>query len=377
MKSLPDIGWATAGVPRKTACHSTEPHPAGRRAISRCRPDCPAGHGNHVPAAIVALPGLAVVGAATGLAFLGAWMIPWINPATLAVILGAALSNLGLHTDKLRPGTHVAGHRLLRLAVVLLGFQLSTSTLRAVGPAGAGLVFGTVTVTFTGLLLLGLLFGLPPARSLLLASGYSICGASAVAAVRSPAEADEDDVSVAVALVTLCGSLAIFVLPALRHPLHLNTLQFGSWVGASVHDVGQTVATAQAVPGALAVAMVIKLSRVALLLPLVSALGYRARRRTDAAATGPRPPVLPLFLIGFVAAVTLNSMNVVPAGTLAALIHAQQILLVAALVGLGTGMHRRVLSRAGGPALFVGLAGWFLVGATALAAVHLTGIGGA
>jgi uncharacterized integral membrane protein (TIGR00698 family) len=377
VKSSPDIGWATAGVPRNTACHSTEPYSAGRRTVSRCRPDCPAGHGNHVPAAIVALPGLAVVGAATGLAFLGAWMIPWINPATLAVILGAALSNLGLHTDKLRPGTHVAGHRLLRLAVVLLGFQLSTSTLRAVGPAGAGLVFGTVTVTFTGLLLLGRLFGLPPARSLLLASGYSICGASAVAAVRSPAEADDDDVSVAVALVTLCGSLAIFVLPALRHPLHLNTLQFGSWVGASVHDVGQTVATAQAVPGALAVAMVIKLSRVALLLPLVSALGYRARRRTDATATGPRPPVLPLFLIGFVAAVTLNSMNVVPAGTLAALIHTQQILLVAALVGLGTGIHRRVLARAGGPALFVGLAGWFLVAATALAAVHLTGIGSA
>jgi uncharacterized membrane protein YadS len=183
----------------------------------------------------------------------------------------------------------VASHRLLRAAVVLLGFQLSTSTVRAIGPGGALLVLVTVGVTFTGMLALGRLLGLPSARALLLASGYSICGASAVAAVRHAVDADEDDVAVAVALVTLCGSLAIFVLPALGGPLGLDPVQFGSWVGASVHDVGQTVATAQAVPGALTVALVIKLSRVALLLPLVTALGVRARRRatTPLAATAP------------------------------------------------------------------------------------------
>jgi uncharacterized membrane protein YadS len=337
-----------------------------------------------------------VVGLATGLAFGLARVIPALNPATCAVLLGAALANAGLHTESLRPGTHLAGHTVLRWAVVLLGFSLSTATLRAIGAPGALLVAVTVTVTFTGMLGLGRLLGLSAARSVLLASGYSICGASAVAAVRHAVDADEDDVAVAVALVTLCGSLAIFVLPALHGVLGLDPVQFGSWVGASVHDVGQTAATAQAVPGALAVAMVIKLSRVALLLPLVTILSLRARRRThitpvasghpaplghdqpDAtrAEGAVRPPIVPLFLVGFVAAAALNSSGWLSAGTLDVLRHTQHIALVAALVGLGTGIHRRVLRRAGGPALLVGLAGWVLVAGTALGMVHLAGITG-
>lgn len=74
----------------------------------------------------------------------------------------------------------------------------------------------TVAVTFAGTRLLGRLLGLPPARSLLIATGFSICGASAVAAMKEVADGDEDDAAVAIALVTLFGSLAIFALPALR-----------------------------------------------------------------------------------------------------------------------------------------------------------------
>lgn len=343
---------------------------AERLPVYRCRPDC---RSPRHRSGLDVLPGLVVVALCTALAFGIATVVPGLNPATCAVLLGALLANAGLHSEALRPGTHLAGHRVLRLAVVLLGFSLSAATLRAIGPAGALLVALTVAVTFSGMLALGRLLGLSSARSLLLASGYSICGASAVAAVRHTVDADEDDVAVAVALVTLCGSLAIFVLPALHGVLGLDPVQFGSWVGASVHDVGQTVATAQAVPGALTVAMVIKLSRVALLLPLVTVLGLRSRRTTP--TTG-KPPVLPLFLLGFVAAAALNSTGWIPAGTLHALHNAQHVALVAALVGLGTGIHRRVLSAAGGRALLVGLGGWVLVAGTALSVIHLAGIHG-
>ena len=109
----------------------------------------------------------------------------------------------------------------------------------------------TVAVTFAGTQLLGRLLAVPPARALLVATGFSICGASAVAAMSEVADADEDDTAVAVALVTLRGSLAIVLLPPLRVPLGLDPVAFGSWVGASVHDVGQTVATASRVDGAL------------------------------------------------------------------------------------------------------------------------------
>ncbi|PKW26601.1 YeiH family protein [Phycicoccus duodecadis] len=320
------------------------------------------------------MPGLLAVAAATGVAFGVHALVPAVNPSTAAVGLGALAVNLGLHRPVLHVGTHVASHRLLRLAVVLLGLQLGVGQLLDLGPRGALVVVSTVAITFTGTRLLGRLLGVSPARALLVATGFSICGASAVAAMGEVAGGDEDDTAVAVALVTLCGSLAIVLLPLLRQPLGLDPAAFGSWVGASVHDVGQTVATADRVPGALTTAVVIKLSRVLLLAPLVAGASIALRRRSPAAPSGRRPPVLPLFVAGFLAAVAVSSSGLLPEPALHAAKTAQEVLLAAALVGLGTGIHLRMLRRTGGRALVLGLLSWVLVATVAYAGVRLTGV---
>lgn len=328
-------------------------------------------------------PGLLVVAAATAAAYGIAWLVPAVNATTAGVVLGVLLVNCGLHRPVLRPGTRIASKRLLRIAVVLLGLQLSLAQLASLGLGGLAVVVVTVAVTFTGTQLLGRALGVGRARSLLIATGFSICGASAVAAMEPVADGDEEDTSVAIALVTLCGSLAIFLLPVLRGPLHLDPTAFGSWVGASVHDVGQTVATASRVPGALTAAVVVKLSRVVLLAPLVTGVALvRTRRLRRAAAAQPlregapgaqaqRPPVLPLFVAGFLAAIVVSSTGVLPAAALADVKVVQQVLLVAALVGLGTGIHLPALRRTGGRALLLGLASWILVAAVAYAGVTL------
>jgi len=291
---------------------SQAPVPAGRPAIvrttSRCRPDCEVDQGSRRTGAAgrwvytlnplptrAALPGLLLVALATAAASGLARVVPSLNASTVAVVLGALVVNTGLHHPVLRAGTHYAAHRLLRIAVVLLGLQLGLPQLLGIGVGGLAVVVATVTITFAGTRLLGRVLGLSPARSLLIATGFSICGASAVAAMREVADSDDEDTAVAIALVTLCGSIAIFLLPALRGPLALEPAAFGSWVGASVHDVGQTVATAHRVPGSLTEAVVVKLTRVVLLAPLVAGVGVAARRRGTAApisgASSRRPPL--------------------------------------------------------------------------------------
>jgi uncharacterized integral membrane protein (TIGR00698 family) len=338
------------------------------RTHYRCRPGC-------ADARRRVLPGLAAVAAATAAAFGVAHVFPVVNASTVAVVLGALLVNLRLHRPALRAGTHFAGHRLLRIAVVLLGLQLALPQLAALGLRGLAVVVVTVAVTFTGTRLLGRLLGVSPARSLLIATGFSICGASAVAAMEEVADGDSDDTGVAVALVTLCGSLAILVLPLLRTPLGLDPAAFGSWVGASVHDVGQTVATADRVPGALTAAVVVKLTRVVLLAPLVAGIAVTRRRRSagTTSAAGRRPPMLPLFVAGFLGAIVLSSTGLLPAGVLDGAKTLQEVLLAAALVGLGTGIHLPTLGRTGGKALLLGLLSWLLVGAVAYAGVSLLG----
>ncbi|WP_307865263.1 YeiH family protein [Streptomyces montanisoli] len=333
-------------------------------------------------------PGIAAAAAATVVAYAVAHWVPALNPSIVAVILGALVTNLHLHRPVLHAGTRLAGKRLLRCAVVLLGLQLSLPELAHLGGRGLAVVAVTVAVTFTGTQVLARWLGVSPARGLLVATGFSICGASAVAAMEPVAGGDEEDTGVAVALVTLCGTLAIAVLPALRGPLGLNVADFGSWVGASVHDVGQTVATAQRVPGALTTAVVVKLTRVVLLAPLVASVGLAVRRRqrvlVPAGGVGDlaeephakrrMPPPVPLFVAGFLLAIAVTSTGLLSPRVLADAKSVQSVLLVAALFGLGTGIHLPALFRTGRRSLVLGVASWALVAAIAYAGVRVAAL---
>lgn len=318
------------------------------------------------------LPGLLVTALATAFAFLIANEISGLNASTVAVLLGAIAVNFGFHREPLRAGTRFASHRLLRVAVVLLGLQLSVTQVFHLGAKGLIVVLITVTITFFGTQAMGRALGVSKSQSLLIATGFAICGASAVKAMEENADATDDEVYVAIALVTLFGSLAIILLPALQGPLGLDTRAFGAFVGASVHDVGQTVATANRVSGALPYAIIVKLTRVILLAPLVALVGtIRHKKHVLAQESNKRRPIVPLFVAGFVAAIALRSSNLLTSSVLTPIKTVQQVLLVAALFGLGTGIQFSRMRHTGGRALALGVLSWILIGTIAYLGVRL------
>ena len=208
-----------------------------------------------------------------------------------------------------------------------------------------------------------------------MATGYSICGASAIAAVEPFADADEEEIAYAIAMVTLCGTMAIFVLPGLGSLMRMSPAMFGSWVGASVHDVGQVVAAASSHGSvALKYAVVVKLTRVAMLAPLLSFVAVSSRRRRDATATkdAKRPSVLPLFVVLFLVAVAVRSAGIVPTSWLPRVQVAETILLGMGLMGLGSNVDLKKLRSVGGRPLALGLSSWALVALVSLVAVHLS-----
>jgi uncharacterized integral membrane protein (TIGR00698 family) len=337
------------------------------------------------------VPGLAVSAAAVAVAFLVNRLLPALSPLTIAVILGALVGNLGLNLTVLKPGLRFAAKRLLRAGIVLLGLKLAVGDVLQVGGRGLAVVVAVVAITFFGTQLLGRVMGVPAGARLLIATGFSICGASAVAAMDSVTRAKEEDVVTAIALVTMCGSLAIVLLPLLQQPLGLSDAAFGTWVGASVHDVAQVVATASVVgPAALTPAVIVKLPRVVLLAPLVAGMSLWRRRRNVASyavegdtadggagdgadRAGRKPPIVPLFVAGFLAMVAVRSLNLLPAGALNAAQTAETILLAAALFGLGTSVHLKTLFTTGGRALALGLSSWVMIAGVAYGGVLLVG----
>jgi uncharacterized integral membrane protein (TIGR00698 family) len=218
---------------------------------------------------------------------------------------------------------------------------------------------------------MGKRLGLSHGLSLLVATGFSICGASAIAAMRPVSDADDDEMAYAIALVTICGTLAIFLLPATGDLIGFTGAQFGSWVGASVHDVAQTVATAASGDQqAQNAAIIVKLTRVILLAPLVAGVSFARRRKlASSRAAGENataiatklPPLVPVFVVGFLLAISLNSFIEIPQTVLSDIKWIEKSLLASALVGLGAGVNLRKLRKIGTRPLALGLVSWLLI----------------
>ena len=316
-----------------------------------------------------AVPGLLVVLAGVVAAFALGEVVD-VSPLVGGVVLGVIVANAGLIRPALGPGITFATKRLLRAGVVVLGLRLSFEEVRDLGIGGALAVVGVVVATFFGIQLLARLMGVRPGLGLLVATGYSICGASAVAAMEPLADADEEEVAYAIGLVTLCGSLSIAVLPAIGHALDLGVVRFGAWAGAGVHDVGQVTATASAYAEAsLGPALLVKLTRVILLAPLVAGVGiWRRRHHAAIGEGGKRAPIMPLFVLGFLAMIALRATGWLSEDALAFAMDVEQALLTAGMFGLGCGVAFARLRRLGGRPLALGLASWAMVAAVALAA---------
>lgn len=317
------------------------------------------------------LPGVLLTAIGVAAAYAISLALPALSALTLAVILGVLTSHLPVLPTSTRPGLAWSMRKLLRTGVVLLGLQLSVNQLLDLGLGTLLTVVCTVVVTFLGTLLIGRALGVSRGLNLLVATGFSICGASAIAAMEGVVDAEDEDVATGVALVTLYGGLAIAVVPTVGAWFGLSGTGLGSWAGMSVHEVAQVVAAASpAGAAAVTTAVLVKLGRVVLLAPLTAAVGAVERRRHP--ATGEqRPPLVPLFLVGFLVMIVARSTGLLPVPVLSSADTLTTLLLTGALFALGTTVRIPALLRTGARAVLLGLCSTVLVGGTALAALLL------
>lgn len=315
------------------------------------------------------LPGIAVAAVAVVFAVVVSRYLPALSPAVVAVVAGATLSNLGWLSDRLRPGLQFVAKKVLRAAIVLLGLQIALPEVLMLGRQTLAIVVVATGVTFAVTPLIGRRLGLSEGTSLLVATGVSICGAAAIAAMHESSDSDDDDAASALSVIVLYGSLAIVVVPLLAAWLGLSPQQLGVWTGASVHEVAQVAAIGAASGAAvLTVAVMVKLARVVLLAPLVAVTTFRQRRTPDASVK--TPPIMPLFVVGFLAMVVVRSLGVVPEQVTSAVPLVTSLLLAAALFGLGAGIDVRKLMR-GGRTLLLGAIATAIIGGISLAGVAL------
>lgn len=325
------------------------------------------------------LPGLGLIAAVVAVAFQINNFQPAISPLALCVAFGFLIANFGSWPTFANEGTALASKKLMRIGVALLGAQVSVVSLQAIGIKGVITVILVVSFTIFGILGLSKLFKMTGDLGLLIGVGFGVCGATAVAAVRPQTRATQEETSYAIALISLCGTLSIFVLPFLGNLMGLSDQTFGAWAGAAVHDVGQVIATASVwSDDAVKSAIVIKLARVCLLAPIVLILSVRHRRflkaQGESAQSSAKVPLIPFFVLGFIAVATVqNTLGI--SGTLHDyIVLISKVLLGAGLVALGSGVRWKAIRTIGPRPLIMGLIAWVIVAGVALTAVRITGI---
>ncbi|MEP3278701.1 MAG: putative sulfate exporter family transporter [Stappiaceae bacterium] len=273
----------------------------------------------------------------------------------LALLLGIALHFL-TEEGQCVEGVQFASSTLLRIGVALLGARISVELLSLLGMELIGLVVAGVFATMLFGLLGAKLLGRGWRLAILTGGAVAICGASAAIAIASVLpknEYSERNLIFAILSVTVLSTVAMIAYPPLTETLGLDNLATGVFLGGTIHDVAQVVGAGYSIsPETGDIATVVKLIRVAMLAPIVLVISVFARMAGDIDHDlGKKPPLVPVFVLGFLALATVNSLELIPEVVVDVLNDVSRWALLIAISAVGMKVSLRKVLDVGGQAI--------------------------
>ncbi|TQJ46307.1 YeiH family protein [Streptomyces sp. SLBN-115] len=327
--------------------------------------------GSWIPGLAVALV-LAVVAMAVG------ERLPVLGGPVTAVVLGVLVAAVRRPAPRLTPGMRLAGKPVLQTGVALLGAQLSLTQVLHVGAGSLPVMIGSLAACLLAARVIGRRLGVGGDLRTLIGAGTGICGASAIAAVTPVIGAASAQVAYAISTIFLFNIAAVVVFPLVGHLIGMDPQVFGLFAGTAVNDMSSVVAVATAYgPGAVDDAVVVKLTRTLMIIPVCLGLALLAGRRARSAPSAPVRPagLVPWFLVAFLLAAAANSAGLVPATAHPGLKELSVFLITVALSAVGLSTDLTALRRTGPRPLLLGACLWVVVSSSSLALQYAFGGG--
>jgi uncharacterized integral membrane protein (TIGR00698 family) len=314
--------------------------------------------------------GLAWTASVALVAWLLSHVIPLFGAPVLAIVIGLAVSVVRRPPPAAGPGIAFSSSVLLQVAIVLLGTGLALGQVVRIGAKSLPVMLGTLAVALIGAVVLGKLLAVSERLRTLIGVGTGICGASAIAAISGIVRATETEIAYAISTIFVFNLVAVLVFPPIGRLLHLSQHGFGLWAGTAVNDTSSVVAAAYAFGhDAGAQAVVVKLTRTTLIIPIALSLSVLEARK-GGVRTG---RLVPPFLIGFVLASALNTAGLIGEGAHRPLSDAALALITVALAGVGLRSDLGRMRRTGIRPLALGALLWVSVAAVSLGLQAATG----
>jgi uncharacterized integral membrane protein (TIGR00698 family) len=326
------------------------------------------------------VPGASCAAAVAAGATLLGGLAPVVGAPVFAVLGGIAIAVVRKPSARLRPGIAFTSKKVLQGSVVLMGLGLSLGQVLSTGARSMPVLVGTLAAALGMAWLAGRVLGVRGDTRTLIGVGTAICGASAIAATDAVIDADEADVSYAIATIFAFNVVAVLLYPSLGHVLGLSQRSFGLWAGTAINDLSSVVAASTVYGHAAAsYGVIVKLTRTLAIIPICLGLAaIRGWRRKDDTARPAAPGlgigrIVPVFIVAFIAAAAANTIGLVPAAWHHGLADLSTWMITAALaaIGLSTDVHH--IRRAGFRPLALGAVLWVTVGLASLGLQALTG----
>lgn len=281
----------------------------------------------------------------------GVSQLPLLNrvgPMACAVIIAVMYRQAAGYPEALRPGIEYSAKKLLRYAIVLFGLKLNIDVILHQGLWLLVRDVGTVAFSLCVTMLAAKLCKVDRSLSFLLGVGTGVCGAAAIAAVSPIVKAKDKDTAISVGIIALMGTVFAIGYTLLRPLLPLTPVHYGIWSGVSLHEIAHVaLAAAPAGQQALAVALLAKLGRVFLLVPL-SFILLAWMKRQDQGGANDAKVEFPWFLVGFVlmslaGSYVLGKYVILSAAVMNRIDQITAYVLTMAMAGLGVNVSLRDL----------------------------------
>jgi uncharacterized integral membrane protein (TIGR00698 family) len=168
----------------------------------------------------------------------------------------------------------------LQVGIVLIGFTISTATLIPIIDTYAMWVLLFIIFSFVLSFILGMVFRLNLKLNVLLASGLSICGATAIALIGPLIKANTKFIFISLAVLFLFNTIAIITFPYVGEFLGMSNYEFGVFSALAIHDTGSVVGSALAFSSSsVEAATSLKILRTLGLIPLILLINYKFNRK--------------------------------------------------------------------------------------------------
>lgn len=264
------------------------------------------------------------------------------SPMIIGIILGMLYANsLRNHLPETWvPGIQFCSKKILRLGIILYGFRLTFQDVVNVGIAGILIDAIVVTVTIIGGVYIGKLLKMDKDIALLTSVGSGICGAAAVLGAESTIQTKPYKTAVAVATVVIFGTISMFLYPIAYRSgiLNLSPNEMGIYAGSTLHEVAHAVGAGNAMGDEISnVAIIVKMIRVMLLVPVLFILGYWVATQANKGNTNNTKGkiAIPWFAVGFLVVIGFNSFDLLPLNIVNTINYIDTFLLTMAMVALG------------------------------------------